>query len=262
MRSSHTDRVDYETYETTEDQEKCQDGLGEDKSTLKRGTGKWLVWGWRTLTSVLLLVCLVILICQLSKQDQHQRALEEVLQSLNNSTSTGSITRTEPAGCQGLITYHAFSSDCEASRNQGDYNCMEATDGIREGTGNGWAYNGYVPSWAVFKFTEGHEIDRVEILNGVGRPDHKLVSFKVELRTEQMSDWQKIEGLIVKDDSSAQVDAAGGKITLSTAREELILNFPAVKGVTEIKLTVYETNASNNNAVVTEIRVPSIPIRG
>jgi len=104
MRSSHTDRVEYETYETTEDQENCQDELGEVKSTLKRGTGKWLVWGWRTLTSVLLLVCLVILICQLSKQDQHQRALEEVLQSLNNSTSTGSITRTEPAGCQGWIT--------------------------------------------------------------------------------------------------------------------------------------------------------------
>jgi len=104
MRSSHTDRVEYETYETTEDQENRQDGLGEDKSTLKRGTGKWLVWGWRTLTSVLLLVCLIILICQLSKQDQHQRALEEVLQSLNNSTSTGSITRTEPAGCQGWIT--------------------------------------------------------------------------------------------------------------------------------------------------------------
>jgi len=241
MRSSHTDRVEYETYETTEDQENCQDELGEVKSTLKRGSGKWLVWGWRTLTSVLLLVCLVILICQLSKQD--------------------SITRTEPTGCQGLITYHAFSSDCEASRNQGDYNCMEATDGIRNGTSNGWAYNAEVPSWAVFKFTEGHEIDRVEILNGVGRPDHKLVSFKVELRTEQMSDWQKIEGLILKDDSSAQVDAAG-KITLSAAREELILNFPAVKGVTAIKLTVYDTNAGNNNAVVTEIRVPSIPIHG
>ena len=37
--------------------------------------------------------------------------------------------------------------------------------------------------------TKGHEIDRVEILNGVGRPDHKLVSFKVELRTEQMSEF-------------------------------------------------------------------------
>ena len=103
----------------------------------------------------------------------------------------------------------------------------------------------------------------------------------------------------MKDDPSAQVDAADGKITLSAPREELILNFPAVevqlnfkkklelfveptmqreilfyflswalstgkmsfmtnvKGVTEIKLTVYDTNAENDNAVISEIRVPS-----
>ena len=30
-----------------------------------------------------------------------------------------------------------------------------------------------------------------------------------------------------------------------------------VKGVTEIKLTVYDTNAENDNAVISEIRVPS-----
>ena len=105
----------------------------------------------------------------------------------------------------------------------------------------------------------------------------------------------------MKDDPSAQVDAADGKVTLSAPREELILNFPAVKvqlnfkmseklelfveptmqreilfyfpsssfstgkmsfmtnlkGVTEIKLTVYDTNAENDNAVISEIRVPS-----
>ena len=75
------------------------------------GSSKGLVWGWRTLTSVLLLACLVILIYQIGKHDQHHRAQEEVSKSLKNSTSTvvmpnptqptGSITRTEPIGCQG-----------------------------------------------------------------------------------------------------------------------------------------------------------------
>ena len=41
----------------------------------------------------------------------------------------------------------------------------------------------------------------------------------------------------MKDDSSAQVDAAGGKITLSAAREELILNFPAVKVELKFKMS-------------------------
>ena len=40
----------------------------------------------------------------------------------------------------------------------------------------------------------------------------------------------------MKDDSSAQVDAAG-KITLSAAREELILNFPAVKVELKFKMS-------------------------
>ena len=36
------------------------------------------------------------------------------------------------------------------------------------------------------KHTKGHEINRLEILNGAGGwEDHKLLSFKVELRTEQ-----------------------------------------------------------------------------
>ena len=35
--------------------------------------------------------------------------------------------------------------------------------------------------------------------------------------------------MILKDDPSAQVDAADGKITLSAPREELILNFPPVE---------------------------------
>ena len=75
-------------------------------------------------------------------------------------------------------TYHTFSSDCEASFNQGDYNCIEvscfsfeqhfnnmlaseqhltkkAIDEIIDAADNGWAYGGKVPSWAVFKFTEG-----------------------------------------------------------------------------------------------------------
>jgi len=113
MRSSHTDKVEYETYETTEDHKNFHKELGEDKPNLKRGSSKGLVWGWRTLTSVLLLACLVILIYQIGKHDQHHRAQEEVSQSLKNSTSTvvmpnptqptGSITRTEPIGCEGWI---------------------------------------------------------------------------------------------------------------------------------------------------------------
>ena len=43
-----------------------------------------------------------------------------------------------------------------------------------------------VKPFFVAKHTKGHEINRVEILNGAGGwEDHMLLSFKVELRTEQ-----------------------------------------------------------------------------
>ena len=32
---------------------------------------------------------------------------------------------------------------------------------------------------------KGHKINRVEIMNGAGRTDHMLVSFKLELLTQQ-----------------------------------------------------------------------------
>ena len=51
------------------------------------GSGNWLVWGWRTLTSVLLSVCVVLLIWLLTKQE----GLEEVLQ--NDLTYYGSTTQ-------------------------------------------------------------------------------------------------------------------------------------------------------------------------
>ena len=52
-----------------------------------------------------------------------------------------------------------------------------------------------------------------------------------------LGDWEKIDGLILKDDPSAQVDAADGKITLSAPREELILNFPAVEVEINFKMS-------------------------
>ena len=52
------------------------------------GSGNWLVWGWRTLTSVLLSVCLVLLIWLLTKQE----GLEEVLQNDYRSTTKKTAT--------------------------------------------------------------------------------------------------------------------------------------------------------------------------
>jgi len=142
MRSSHTGKVEYETYDTTEDHKSFHDELGEDKSTLKRGSCKGLVWGWRTLTSLLLLTCLVILIYQIGKHDQHHRAQEEVSKSSKNSTSTvltanptqptGSITRTEPIGCQGWIIIQRRGQ----YGNPADFFSSKLWDDFEKGFGN------------------------------------------------------------------------------------------------------------------------------
>ena len=60
--------------------------------------------------------------------------------------------------------------------------CNEAFDGIATGTDNGWAYNGNTPAWAEFTLASASPVNQLDILTGVGKTDHHITDFKVELR--------------------------------------------------------------------------------
>ena len=70
------------------------------------------------------------------------------------------------------------------------YFCAEAFDGITTGAANGWAYGNSgggvtLPAWVEFTLgCTAEEVDGLTILSGVGRSDHRIDDFAVELRVD------------------------------------------------------------------------------
>ena len=148
-------------------------------------------------------------------------------------------------------------SDCSASNNQDSYDCSEAIDGITNENGNGWAYSGLAPAWAIFELTEEKTMNILVIMSGQERTYHRLIIFKVTL--EVNGQWINLNGLKVQEDHTAQI-GEDGTVTLASGIWNLTLKFYAVSNVQSIRLDVTETDDKNNNAVVNEI-IPKIEIR-
>ena len=91
------------------------------------------------------------------------------------------------------------------------------------------------------------------ILNGVNRGNHHITNFKVSAKRE--GSWVDLENVGVKDTPEAVI-GADGSITLGQGQEKLELNFDQLHHVSAIKLTVFNTDVSNSNGVVTELLVP------
>ena len=91
------------------------------------------------------------------------------------------------------------------------------------------------------------------ILNGVNWGQYRIINFKVSAKRE--GSWVDLENLELKDTPEAVI-GADGSITLSQGQERLELNFDQIHQVSAVKLTVFDTDASNTNGVVTELLVP------
>ena len=72
------------------------------------------------------------------------------------------------------------------------------------------------------------------IINGVGRPEHKINGIKVKMKTSKTNNyWLLFKEVRVKNDSGAQV-APDGAIVLSRGQEYLQIKFKPVQEVTAI----------------------------
>ena len=58
--------------------------------------------------------------------------------------------------------------------------CNEAYDGTADANANGWAYNGHLPAWVIYKLAEKGTINSLWFMNGQQRGDHRLIKFKVK----------------------------------------------------------------------------------
>ena len=90
-----------------------------------------------------------------------------------------------------------------------------------------WQEN--TPLSATFELEATESFDTIMIINGVGRPEHKINGIKVKMKTSKTNNyWLLFKEVRVKNDSGAQV-APDGAIVLSRGQEYLQIKFKPVQ---------------------------------
>jgi hypothetical protein len=127
--------------------------------------------------------------------------------------------------------------------------------------------NGQVPAWAAFELSAASSVQGLTILSGVGRTDHHIQDFTVELKVDgsyQDTTNVQIVGWRVWDPHNVHPTITGSRVVITHSDKDwaksqltdlmstLEMTFDAVT-CTAVKLTVYSTTADNNNVVLNEI---------
>ena len=144
---------------------------------------------------------------------------------------------------------------CTASHNQGGYNCNEAFNGITTGSGDGWAYGGHEPAWAVFNLDVPSDLSSLDILSGLGRNDHRLNDFAVELHGKHLVGPNAVAVTGLKATNSVAGLSISNNRVKCSGQHTVKLAFNKMTKVKAIKLKVFGTDASNENVVLTELTV-------
>ena len=130
---------------------------------------------------------------------------------------------------------------CNAFREQGGFPCLTSIDGIIDNPDNGWAYSGYdgyspsAGAWVIFELAESSVIPSIQLLSGVGRGNHRLLKFKIDMNVDNQ--WIIPNGLSVQEAPEATIES-DGFIKSDSAITDLTVLFDPVINITSIRLTV------------------------
>ncbi|MBD3388147.1 MAG: hypothetical protein GF414_04325, partial [Candidatus Altiarchaeales archaeon] len=143
--------------------------------------------------------------------------------------------------------------------NQANFNIYEAVDGIKTGSGNGWAVSGGQGEEGMF-VTGLSEADEVVITSGVDRPAHNPIDIEVyytvdETPSLRQSVWMPVTNIDVVNLDSGYF-AEGNRVMVNGLDEVDIydLIFDRVK-MTAIKIKINDSNAADHNFVLTEVEI-------
>ena len=157
-----------------------------------------------------------------------------------------------------MLTSFALSefSGCTASTNQGKYSCNKAYDGITYVKDNGWGVHSANSAavWAIFELAEEASMNDIVLVSGQGRPDSRLLSFKVTIKANNQ--WIIPLGLSIREDVNAQI-GSDGTITLAHGIHVLHLDFNLIANAQSIRLDITKTDSKNNKLVFNEI-IPNL----
>jgi hypothetical protein len=161
----------------------------------------------------------------------------------------------------------AQGGTAEALINQVSYHIDESIDGQMTGSSNGWSFNGGASrdslKSAVFTLREASYIDSVTIMSGIGRPNHMLTGFRLYItddvqpnfvENEASAKWYAVPGVRFKTSGIVAGGSIIGHEVICDGQHVLDLEFNIVRA-TGIMMEIFDSNAGNDNVVLTEFIV-------
>ena len=164
-----------------------------------------------------------------------------------------SLDRKWQAGsCSGLSSGVAITA-CSTSKVVSGWGCRKAFDGIT-GNNNGWAFGGNAsvaqPAWLQLDLGSPSTVTGLEVKQEFGH-GHRVTDFRVELLTKA---GLKAPTDLKVANAVATVSATENRVHVM-GLPALTLAFAAVRDVTAVKISVFDTDGENKDAVLTEVTV-------
>jgi hypothetical protein len=154
-------------------------------------------------------------------------------------------------------------TSCEASDSASEKECHYAFDGITTQANNGWLEHPMAElksSWIVVNVGNAPEVSRIGIISGIGREDHSINDFEVEVKTSGIFEEVTNLRFLQTVTNIATGQKIAGNRASCDGQNLLQLSFTPVYGTEAVKLTVHGSNdAGDNNAVLNEFYVYRAP---
>ena len=137
-------------------------------------------------------------------------------------------------------------SRCEASYNQGGYDCSQAIDGD---LGTAWAYLSKLPAWLLIHLDNPGSTNTIIIKTGWHRSDHHINDLSIEVKV-----GNSFEAVKVTKVNSAGATIQGNKVKIG-GQKGLRVAFEKKTGVSAVRINAYGSDHATDNKVLNEIFV-------
>ena len=122
--------------------------------------------------------------------------------------------------------------------------------------GVGWAYNGFLNLPASITLELENSSSRISQLDVIASPvhaNHWPHNFMFEFLKD--GNWVRPNWVDIVEPDVGYFDQSTGEIEVDPTVLKTVIKFDPITDVSQVRLTIYDTSAANDNAVIEQIKV-------
>ena len=143
-------------------------------------------------------------------------------------------------------------TNCSASFEQNGFPCEDAM----QEEGVGWAYNGFLnlPASITLELeNSSSEISQLDVIASPVHANHWPHNFMFEFLKDR--NWVRPNWVDIVEPDVGYFDQSTGEIEVDPTVLKTVIKFDPITDVSQVRLTIYDTSAANDNAVIEQIKV-------